>query len=108
MRSDTKNTCLFDNSISKYVCYVRLDKQGGDVGNGFFRRIGRCEAETLDGFTHCGCGYGTDCIDVFAETSHTGIDVYTNAMTQYEAGLRRPRGGAKRVSDPLGGLARPP
>ena len=80
------------------MCYVRLDKKGGDVGNGFFRRIGRCEAETLDGFTRCGCGYGTDCIDVFAEMSHTGIDVYTNAMTQYEVGLRRP--GVKRVFDP--------
>ena len=81
--SDTKNTCLWDDRYAKYVCYVRLDKPGGDVGPGFFRRIGRCEAATLDGFV-CGCGYGHDCEEVFADTSKTGIDLYTNAFTKYE------------------------
>jgi hypothetical protein len=80
--SDTPVTCMHDDTLRppQYVCYVRAD-----YFNSFGRAIGRCTAETLDGFTmdSCGCGYGRDC-EVAFHADGMDTDIYTNAFTFYE------------------------
>ena len=99
--SDTKNVMWWEQSLNKYVAYIRLDVADHSavhpkgtqcaISPGPTRRIGRCliDTEQLHDWNAAGCnceGTGSAVVDVlsFSEEDPSCLDIYTNSATEYE------------------------
>ena len=80
---DTSVTAWWDDSISKYVVFDRIEPAKGPVRESRQRRIGRCETSSLADW----CPDHMQQIFTLDERDPPYADVYTNAATPYEGGV---------------------